>query len=200
MNYSPPLNGKSVTVAVVLLFVAAVLCFVMPGTFGSFGKIPPAVFELAGAAAGVAGIYLVIRYKFTRFTYSIVLRATGGDEEAIRAWENETDVTNIPPSLLDFTVVKSQGKRPGTAECILCLDDLKKVVRFTGKKKLAEATKNEFGSSLLYDYTANMFPPIVTVLIMSEGEKTIAVAVECDEKMTGALSAIASSDKYGKNG
>ena len=199
MKYSPPLSGKSINVAIVILFVVAVICFVIPGTAGSFGVIPPAVFQIAGIASAVTGIFLAVRYRFTRFTYSISLRDVGADEEAVEAWESEPDVTRIPPSLLDFTVVKSQGKRPGAAECILSLDDLKRVVRFTGKKKLAETVKEEFGCAVLYDYTANLFPPMVTVLIFTEGDKTIGVAVECDEKMTAALTAIATSGKYGKN-
>ena len=198
MKYTPPLSDKKVTAAVIILFAFAVVCFVIPGTVGSFDVIPPAVFQLAGIVAGVAGIFLAVRYKFTRFTYSVTLRERGADEEAIEAWEDETDVTKIPPSLLDFTVVKSQGKRPGAAECILSLDDLKKVVRFTGKKKLSETVKEEFGCSVLYDYTANIVPTMVTVLIFTEGDKTVAVAIECDEQMTAALSSVATSDKYGK--
>lgn len=198
MKYTPPLSDKKVTAAIVILFAFSLVCFVIPGTVGSFGAIPPAIFQLAGVISGVAGIFLAVRYRFTRFTYSVTLRERGADEDAIEAWEDETDVTRIPPSLLDFTVVKSQGKRPGTVECVLSLDDLKKVVRITGKNKLSKTAKEEFGCSVLYDYTANIAPTMVTVLIFTENGKNIAVAIECDEQMTGALSSVATSDKYGK--
>ena len=198
MKYSPPMSGKIVSVASVILFAVALTCFIVPGTAGSPGVVPPAVFQLAGVVSAVAAIFLAVRYRFTRFTYSISLREIGADEEAVEAWESEPDLTKIPPSLLDFTVVKSQGKRPGVAECILSLDDLKRVVRFTGKKKIAETAKEEFGCKVLYDYTANLFPPMVTVLIFADRDKTIGVAVECDEQMAGVLAAVATSGKYGK--
>ena len=52
--------------------------------------------------------------------------------------------------------------------------------------------RREYGAVSYFDYTASPRPESVTVLIFSEPDKKIAVAIECDEKMRDALISLSS--------
>ncbi len=190
MRYSPKTGGRRVVVPAVLLFAAAIVCFIVPSTPAASRVLPASIVQTVGMLFAVAGIYVLVRYKFIVFTYVISLRDSGADPEAAEAYAGCDDVTRVPRELLDFTVWKKQGSRPGAAECILSLGDLERARKFPEKRGLSRAAREEFGASEYYDFTSTPRATDVTLLLFSDGGKAVAIAVECDDVMSDFLIAV----------
>ena len=188
MKYSPKSGGRGVTAVAVLMLVAAVVLFAASSTT-AVRLLPATVTQTIGVLFGVAGIYVLVRYRFISYTYVLSLRESGVDPDLCEAYVGEFDVTRVPPDLLDFTVYKKQGGRPAVAQCVLSAADLIRVETKEGRRGLSRAAK-EYGASSFYDYTESASPEKTTLLYFSEGDGNIAVAVECDEKMADALRAL----------
>ncbi len=192
MKYSP-VSGKSrVSVSAVLLLVAAVITFMIPNIPAVSAAVPSGVVQFVALLLAVAGIFILVRFRFVTFTYVLDLRADVADPDAARAYAGEGDVTRIPRELLDFTVFKTQGKRQPLTECILGVDALEAATERPGRRGIARDLRREYGAVAYYDYTASPRPESVTVLVFSEPDKKIGIAVECDEKMRDALRSLAS--------
>ncbi len=190
MKYSPPTGGSRLTVAAVLLLVSAALVFMLPSVPGVERAIPRPIVQFAAVILAVVGIFLLVRFRFVTFTYAVTLREIGVGSDAAEAYENEGDVTRIPPSLLDFTVTKAQGRRPAYTECVLSLGDLRRVLRFAGRRDASNALRKELKITKYYDYTSSPNPQKVTVLVFEDGADTVAISAECDDGMHGALSSL----------
>ena len=192
MRYSPESGRGRVSVSAVLLLAASVITFMIPRVPAVSAAVPASVVQFIALLLAVAGIFILVRFRFITFTYVLDLRGDGADPDAVRAYAGESDVRRVPRDLLDFTVFKAQGKRAATAECILGLDALETVRTFSGRRGIARELRCEFGAVRYYDYTASPSPGSVTVLVFSDPDTRIAVAVECGEEMREALNSLAS--------
>ncbi|MBQ6262749.1 MAG: hypothetical protein IJK58_04460 [Clostridia bacterium] len=187
MKYSPASGGGRVSVSAVLLLVAAAVTFMIPNIPSVSAAVPSGVVQFIALLLAVAGIFILVRFRFVTFTYVLDFRSDGADPDAERAYAGEADVSRIPRDMLDFTVFKTQGQRQPVAECILGIDELEAVKEFPGRRGIARELRREYGAVAYYDYTASPRPESVTVLVFSEPDKKAAIAVECDEKMRNAL-------------
>ena len=192
MRYSPASGKSKVSVAAVLLLVAAAVTFMIPNITTVSAAVPAGVVQVIALLLAVAGIFILVRFRFVTFTYVLGLRSDGAEPDAVLAYAGEADVSLIPRDLLDFTVLKAQGQRKPVTECILGIDELEAAKDFPGRRGIARELRSEYGAVAYYDYTASPRPERVTVLIFSEPDKKIAIAVECDEKMRNALGCLIS--------
>ncbi len=192
MKYTPESGKSKVSVAAVLLLVAAAITFMIPNIPSVSAAVPSGVVQFVALLIAVAGIFILVRFRFVTFTYVLDFRSDGTDPDAVRAYAGEADISRIPRDLLDFTVFKKQGQRQPVAECILGADELEAVKEFPGRRGIVREMRREYGAVSYFDYTASPRPESVTVLIFSEPDKKIAVAIECDEKMRDALISLSS--------
>ncbi len=190
MKYSPESGKSRVSVTAVLLLVAAAVTFMIPNIPAVSAVVPSGVVQFVALLIAVAGIFILVRFRFVTFTYVLDLRSDGTDPDAVRAYSGEADVTRVPRDLLDFTVFKKQGQRQPVAECILGIDELEAVKDFPGRRGIVREMRREYGAVSYFDYTASPRPESVVVLVFSEPDKKIAVAIECDEKMKNALNSL----------
>ena len=67
--------------------------------------------------------------------------------------------THLPPDMLDFVVIRSQGSRAGAAECVLSLADLAAVSKSVtnGRNFVNTCDYSEFGIGKKLDYTRDSF-------------------------------------------
>ncbi len=187
MKYSPGSGGGRVSVSAILLLVTAAITFMLPNIPAVSASVPTSVVQFAALVIAVAGIFILVRFRFVTFTYVLDLRGDGTDPDAALAYEGETNVLRIPRDMLDFTVFKTQGSRDAIKECVLGIDSLEAVRSFPGRRGIARTLRREYGEIAYFDYTASPRPEGVTVLIFSEPEKKIALSVECGGEMRDAL-------------
>ena len=192
MKYSPESGKSRVSVTAVLLLVAAAITFMVPNIPSVSAAVPSGVVQFVALLIAVAGIFILVRFRFVTFTYVLDIRSDGADHDAARAYAGEGNVTRIPRDLLDFTVLKTQGKRQPLTECILGVDALEEVKDRPGRRGIARDLRRVYGAIAYYDYTASPRPESVTVLVFSEPDKKIGIAIECDGNMRDALKSLAS--------
>ena len=189
MKFTPPSQNRQVNTLSILLFVLAAVCYIVP----DMGVVPPIVFQITGMCAVVAGIYVLVRYKFVKFTY--IIRPKGDadiTDRDIEAYAGIADITTIPAEMLDFAVVKSQGLREGAMECLIGLENLTDVITFTEKKAVRDSVRSKYSGIKIYDYSASMFACKLCALIFRDGEDFICVIIEPDERMTGVFNKLIS--------
>lgn len=118
----------------------------------------PAMFQLISLFTAVVGIQMLVRYVLSQHVYII-------DDH-----ENGTS---------DLIVIKKQGRREEKV-CHLSLSCVTHV--FSGDNKEAEDIKIHRS----YNYAENIFPDVIT-LLYADGEKTVAVKLEADERFFQAI-------------
>ncbi len=85
MKYSP-VSGKSrVSVSAVLLLVAAAVTFMIPNVPSVSSVVPSSVIQFIALILAVAGIFILVRFRFVTFTYVLDIRSDGEDPDAARA-------------------------------------------------------------------------------------------------------------------
>lgn len=193
MSFTPEPQGRQANVLSILLFVLAAVCFFVP----DLKFLPPFVFQTVGMLAVVAGIYILIRYKYIKFTYIVRPKGNADVTRAeIEAYAGVEDITTIPADMLDFVVIKAQGMRDGAMECLIGVENLADAMFFKDKKSMRELVKSKYQGVKLYDYSVSMFTEKICALIFRDGELFICAVIEPDDKFTGLINKIVNKSVY----
>lgn len=148
MEYSPKGETKSSDVCIIGLFVLAVVSFGVSSAPLRFAWVMRAV----GLFSLTAAIYIAVRYRLTRFVYSI-----GGDEV--------------------FTVYRDRGRNK-VAECRVSLVYLRSLTRFVDSDAMKDARRG----LEIYNYSQSMTPrSLVLAVFESTSGRDLGIILECDE-------------------
>lgn len=139
-----------------------------------------ALYQLIAILMFSAGMYLLIRYRLTVFTF--VVEGRNGDV---------VDIRTAMPSELDFVVKKMRGNNPMIL-ARLSLDELKSVetVRYS------EVKEKSAGASL-FKYHANMSPEETVLVVFGGDDRDIAMTVDLSAEMMTFLGRITESNLGG---
>jgi hypothetical protein len=107
--------------------------------------------------------------------------------------------THLPPDMLDFVVIRSQGSRAGAAECVLSLADLAAVIPVqkirTDKKSIRE--KYQADGYVYYDYTVTLGLDDALALVFVDGNRYAGIFIEPDEAMRTYFLSLGKTKKSG---
>lgn len=200
-------NKKTVYSLIFALWIGGVILYAVPDVCTASGvTVPTWLFEALAVAAIIAGVFLLIRYGMTHFTYVIRPRSDAEDlsetgRETAFAGAAAADVTMIRPEFLDFIVTKAQGARDGAMECVLGLGDLAAVypVKKRGSggmtpKQVREKYSAGDGGFVFYDYTVTFLLDDALELVFADGSRYVGVILEPDAAMTRYLTSLKSGD------
>lgn len=182
MRYTPePQDNRGTVMSGLFLIVGAVLMLAAPMSVVGRGII-----QVIAVCMFTASIFLMIRYRMTRFAYSIC----GRDQDPGAVTERAVDV--LTPDKLDFVVQRIQGKRMPVTECRLGIECLSAVQIITSddQPKLDGVVKK-------YNYCISFQPKRRCCLIFDEPvQGKIAVFVELNDKMEGYLTDVVERKNY----
>lgn len=188
MRYSPRAENRGARALMLLLFALGIVCF-------SFTIPQPAYRGLWTACASVfimSGVFVYARYIGISFTYEIAWRGYPPAEEGMEyAAASRTNVTALPPHMLDFTVRKTQGRRSVT-DARLGLSELAYFDLYPRRGGKAREVHKRYPAMRLYNYTASMIPERAYIAVFVDGDGDAAgLILEPDAAMAAYLSRIA---------
>ncbi len=206
MIFEPKQKNKNPEAAILSLFIATGVAFAFSYLDVAYAK---GILQFFGLAFVCAMLYILIRYKFTRFRYTVKTAPKAEkslhreDDDAEEKYcpeggRKELPITAIDPSLLVFTVEKKQGNSPWTTECLLRLQDINAVLSLPEEKDALKNLKAEKKGSSTYKYTKNMAWPHKTVISSASSLGNVLVYIEADKKLFDYLRAVASYNKENK--
>ena len=149
------------------------------------------IFTALTVVCVVAAVFLLVRYQMTGFQYIVRPRAEAEESGLVTAYAAgaRLNAEDLPPEMLDFVVIRSQGARPGAMECVLGLDDLVAVHAVRRKKKNG-MTRSDVrekyardGEYVSYDYTVTLAPDDSLGLVFIDGRKYVGIFIEPDARM-----------------
>ncbi len=117
----------------------------------------PALFQLISLFLAVVGIQMLVRYVLCEYVYIIDDKENG---------------------ISDLVVIKRQGRREEKV-CHLSLCCVTDVFFGDNSPKNVKIHRS-------YNYAVNLFPNTIT-LMYADGDKTVAVKLEADEKFSEAI-------------
>ena len=165
MRYTPPIQRKRATFFATLFFAIALLSYILSLT----GITKPLIFQLITLITACTSVYIAVRYLFTSVTY--ILRVNG----------DYSSLDTAPREAVDFTVMKTQGKREAAMECLLSLKYLTRLEIYS--EGLVSSLKREYKSPKFYYYTVSVKPAERQILVFEDGTETNCIVVEMDSGM-----------------
>ena len=203
MRYSPSQKNPRVAVIIAALLVFGGIAYAIPIFCNANGiAVGGAIFQLVTVAAVVAAVFLAVRYQMTHFVYLIRPRSElseNGMEAAFAGAAGTMNSAHLPPEMLDFVVIRSQGSRAGGMECVLSLDDLAAVIPVdkmrTGKKAIRE--KYQADGYVYYDYTVTLGVTDALALVFIDGNRYAGIFIEPDEAMRAYFLGLGKTKKSG---
>ncbi|MBR6675951.1 MAG: hypothetical protein IKL24_01310 [Clostridia bacterium] len=206
MIFEPKQKNKNPEVAILCLFIAAGVAFAFSGLDVAYAR---GVLQFFGLAFVCAMLYILIRYKFTRYRYTV--KAAPKAEKSLHREDDDTEeeycpeggkkelpITALDPSLLVFTVEKKQGNSQWTTECLLRLQDINAVLSLPEEKERLKKLKAEKKGSSTYKYTKNMAWPSKAVISSASSLGNVLVYIEADAKLFDYLRAVAAYNNENK--
>lgn len=198
-------NRKTLYSLIFALWIGGVILYAVPDVCAKNGVSTPVwLFEFLAVAAIIAGVFLLIRYGMTHFTYVIRPRSDASDlgetgREMAFAGASAADVTMIRPEFLDFIVTKAQGARDGAMECVLGLGDLAAVypVKKRGNGGMTpKQVREKYAADgfVFYDYTVTFLLRDALELVFADGSRYVGVILEPDAVMARYLTSLRSGD------
>lgn len=175
MICNPKHTGPAAEIIALLCFILTVVMFLIHQYALAYG----AVFQLFAVLFLGIGLYMLLRYKLTDFTY--ILRICNTEESGI-----------FLVSDYDWIAERVQGQRH-VAECRLSLEDLVTFQPLHDKKNPKQWAAQQYGPLLKwYYYTVNLFPQRPFLLLFQDHSTTedkayIAVVFEPDNAMIDQL-------------
>ena len=199
-------NARGVRMIIAALLIGGGILYAVPHAAQAAGiRVISWLFDLLTVGFIVGAVFLLVRYQMTGFQYIIRTKReaedsglvtayaeSGGSESGLRARLN---VTDLPPEMLDFVVIRSQGARPGVMECVLGLEQLTAAVPLRRRKEDG-ATKamlrDRYAAEgyVSYDYTVTFRPDEALGLVFIDGNRYVGVVIEPDEAMRAYLTAL----------
>ncbi len=146
----------------------------------------PLLFFLLSLPFWFGGLYLFMRYRLLSFIYEI------GEENGLfpassyaydPAKGSLSPSGSLYPSEGDLTVTKTVGWSKPLVDCRLSLSNLREVIPLCRKntttlKELRRSRARQGEAFVLYDYTASFRWQEATLLLFTEGEKTVGILLE----------------------
>ncbi len=161
-----------------------------------------AIFQFVTLAAVVAAVFIAVRYQMTHFVYLIRPRSDiseNGMEPAFAGTVGTVNTVHLPPEMLDFVVIRSQGSRAGGMECVLSLADLAAVIpvgKMRSDKKVIRE-KYQADGYVYYDYTVTLGITDALALIFIDGNRYAGIFIEPDEAMRAYFLGLGKTKKLG---
>ena len=160
MRYTPPIQRKRATFFATLFFAIALLSYILSLT----GITKPLIFQLITLITACTSVYIAVRYLFTSVTY--ILRVNG----------DYSSLDTAPREAVDFTVMKTQGKREAAMECLLSLKYLTRLEIYS--EGLVSSLKREYKSPKFYYYTVSVKPAERQILVFEDGTETNCIVAQ----------------------
>ncbi len=183
MKHSPKNDVRLASVVSVSLVASALALY----AFSTYGVVAYMVLRILSACFGAAGIYVAVRFGFTRITYAIVPR------EGVESSLYGADVSSLPTDMLDFAVLCTRGGRRDVTECLLGLESLCEVSPYRGRGSARELRARYGGIKLCY-YTVRMLDCDRLSLVFEEYGEVYAVVAEPCREMRAFLEKSAESN------
>lgn len=203
MRCSPSQKNPRVTAVIAVLLVFGGISYAIPIVCTANGiAVGGAIFQLLTVISVVAAVFLVVRYQMTHFVYLIRPRSDiseNGMETAYAGAASPLGVTHLPPDMLDFVVIRSQGSRAGAAECVLSLADLAAVIPVSkdGATKKSIRERYQADGYVYYDYTVTLGVTDVLALVFVDGNRYAGIFIEPDEAMRAYFLSLGKTKKLG---
>lgn len=203
MRCTPVQKNPRVTAIIAALLVFGGIAYAIPIFCRARGiAVGGALFQLVTVAAVVTAVFLAVRYTMTHFVYLVRPRSDiseNGMETAFAGTASPLGITHLPPEMLDFVVIRSQGSRAGSMECVLSLADLAAVIPVVNvradKKKIRE--KYQADGYVYYDYTATLGVTDALALVFIDGNRYAGIFIEPDEAMRAYFLSLGKTKKMG---
>lgn len=186
-------NARGVRRIIAALLVGGGILYALPRAAGAAGlRVIPWIFDLLTIGCVVGAVFLLVRYQMTGFQYIVRTKNEADDSGLVTAYAAgaELNVADLPPEFLDFVVIRSQGARPGVMECVLGLEQLTAVVPLRRKKAdgmTKSALRDRYAAEgedyISYDYTVTFLADSALALVFLDGNRTVGVILEPDERM-----------------
>ncbi len=189
MRCTPSQKNPRVWAIITALIIFGGISYAIPILCAENGlSVPPALFQLATVLSLAAAVFVTVRYQMTEFVYLIRPRSDiseNGMEIVYAGTADSFGITRLPPDMLDFVVIKSQGSRAGTAECVLSLSDLAAVLPLAkdGETKKSIRERYQADGYVSYDYTITLGVTDVLALVFIDGNRYAGIFIEPDEAM-----------------
>lgn len=170
MTYSPLPQKKQAGALSAALFAVAIGAYGLSLLADSYVLI----FRLVTLVFSVAAIYVMVRYLYTGFTYSLSPKdGVGGIER-------------LSPSEIDFSVTASRGSTRRNLECLLGLDRLVSVLDC--EDGFTEKLRGEYKNIKFYYYTMALKSARGEriALVFDDGDVS-AIVIEPDGRMRDIL-------------
>ncbi|MBQ7922276.1 MAG: hypothetical protein IJ325_06835 [Clostridia bacterium] len=178
-------NTSSLTVLMILTGLIAAVGYIAGNMADRFTWL----FQLICIGGIVAMLYLLVRYHMTWFVYSIRTKSdkTVPGIGTVLTEDMPMHITHLPKDMLDFAVVRGQGRKNGVLECLLGLEQLVRAIPVSEKSadgtvSLKDARKKYPGMAL-YDYTITLFRREALLLVFLDGERYVGILIEAGEDM-----------------
>lgn len=188
MRYSPKAENRGAKACMMLLLALGILfvSFTIPQPMHS------GLWRCCAALFLAGGAFVWVRYIGTTFTYEIALRGYPPAEEGMAyATASSVDVRTMPPSMLDFTVYKSQGRR-SFADARLSLGELAYFDLYPRRGGKERDVHKRYPHIKLHNYTASMIPERAYIAVFVDGDGCAhGLILELDAPMAAYLSRVA---------
>jgi len=203
MRCTPSQKNPRVAAIIAALLLFGGIAYAIPIFCNARGiAVGGALFQLVTVAAVVAAVFLVVRYQMTHFVYLIRPRSDiseNGMEAAFAGNAGALNAAHLPPEMLDFVVIRSQGSRAGAMECVLSIADLAAVIPVTKMRadKKAIRAKYQADGYVYYDYTVTLGVTDALALVFIDGNRYAGIFIEPDEAMRTYFLSLGKTKKSG---
>ncbi len=191
-------NARAVKRIIAALFVAGGILYAVPIVSRTLGvRVFSWIFTALTIVCLVSAVFLAVRYLMTGFQYLIRTKRESEDSGLVTAYAAgaRLNAEDLPPEMLDFVVIRSQGARPGATECVLGLEQLTAVHRIRRKRAdgmTKRALRDRYAAEgfIFYDYTLTFLWDSALALVFLDGNRYVGVIFEPDEAMRAYFAAL----------
>ncbi len=193
MHYTPiPVDDRARRVTFVLIAAGAVT-FLLPLWLPA-GR---ALLQTASLILFSMGLFVTVRYLMTSFSYCVEPRGADRPEDGtVTADLGAFHIRHLPPSAVDLTVRKSQGRRVGIIEARLSMEDLAYFAPLPRQGGRKREVYRLYPNMRVYNYTVSYRPAAQYIAVfVDRTDNAIGVVLELNEEMAAYL-----ADTAAKNG
>ena len=184
-------NARGVRMIIAALLLGGGILYAVPHAAQAAGiRVISWLFDLLTIGCIVGAVFLLVRYQMTSFQYIIRTKREAEDSGLVTAYAENVrlNVVDLPPEMLDFVVIRSQGARPGAMECVLGLEQLTAAVPLRRNRKdgvTKTMLRDHYAAEgyVYYDYTVTLRPDDALGLVFVDGNRYVGVVIEPDEVM-----------------
>lgn len=196
MIHEPKHKNKAPEICILAFFVCATVLLAFSAVEGIAGK---GVLQMGGLILFCPMVYILVRYKFTFFTYTVrrakgISKSLHHEDEAVVADADgsaELPITALPPEALELCVDRRQSRGGAYSECVVRLSEIEECFRLSNDKKERRIQKKRLGRAPTYKYLVNMVGSNQLLLVVTILGKRAFVILEAEGKFADYLCAVA---------